>query len=87
MLKKRPESITREKSLEYYQSLEPQEMFDVMAAKIELPETARMFDSYVCDCCGETAGANWIHLQGEKNYALIVLKNTIALMYNNLNFL
>ncbi|EFW39203.1 FmdE family protein [Treponema phagedenis] len=74
MLKKRPESITREKSLEYYQSLEPQEMFDVMAAKIELPETARMFDSYVCDCCVETAGANRIHLQGEKKLCIDCFK-------------
>ena len=27
-----------------------------------LPEKAKLFDSYRCACCGETAGANWIRL-------------------------
>lgn len=70
MLKKRPHSMTREESFDYYQKLDPKEMFDVMDTKIPLPESAQLFDSYVCDCCGETTGANWIRLQGEKKVCI-----------------
>lgn len=66
MLKKKPEGMTKEASFAYYQGLETKEMFDVMETKIALPERARMFDSYECECCGETTGANWIRLQGDK---------------------
>ena len=41
-------------------------MFTVKETKITLPEQARLFDSYVCECCGETAGANWIRLADGK---------------------
>jgi|LSQX01.3.fsa_nt_gb formylmethanofuran dehydrogenase subunit E len=68
VLKRKPEGMTREQSFAYYQTLEPQDMFEVKEAKIKLPEFARIFDSYVCDCCGETTGANWIRLQSGKHY-------------------
>ena len=45
-------------------------MFDVKETKIALPESARIFDSYVCECCGETAGANWIRIQGGKKLCI-----------------
>lgn len=70
MLKKRPCPMTREESFSYYQSHEPEELFDITETKIGLPEKARIFDSYVCDRCGETAGANWIRLQGEKKLCI-----------------
>ena len=70
MLKPRPEGMTKAESLAYYQSREPKEMFDVKDATIQLPEKARLFDSYVCDCCGETTGANWIRLAGDKKLCL-----------------
>lgn len=70
MLKKKPSAMTREESFAYYQKLEPKEMFDIMDTRITLPESARIFDSYVCDCCGETAGANWIRMQGEKRVCI-----------------
>lgn len=70
VLKKKPEAMTREKSFAYYQSCTPQDMFDIKEAKIQLPEHARIFDSYECDCCGETAGANWIRLQEGKHLCL-----------------
>lgn len=70
VLKPKPEGMTREESFAYYQSLQPKEMFDVKKATIHLPEKARLFDSYTCDCCGETAGANWIRLCGSKKLCL-----------------
>ena len=70
VLKKKPEAMTKEESFVYYQSLEPKDMFDVKETKLTLPEEARLFDSYVCECCGETTGANWIRLQGGKKLCI-----------------
>ena len=70
VLKPRPEGMTKAESFAYYQSREPKDMFDVKDATIQLPEKARLFDSYVCDCCGETTGANWIRLAGDKKLCL-----------------
>lgn len=70
VLKNRPEGMTKEESFRYYQGCEPQELFDVQAATIRLPEKARLFQSFTCDCCGESTGANWIRLQGDRKLCL-----------------
>ena len=70
VLKPKPEGMTREESFAYYQASKPEDMFEVKDAIIQLPEKARMFDSYVCDCCGEVTGANWIRLSGDKKLCL-----------------
>ena len=75
VLKPRPEEMTREESFAYYQGCKPSEMFDVKETTIRLPEKARLFDSYTCDCCGETAGANWIRLAGGKTLCLDCYEN------------
>ncbi len=70
LLKKPPEAMTKAESFAYYQALDPAEMFTVMPTRLALPEPAKLFDSYTCQCCGETAGANWIRLQGGKTLCL-----------------
>ncbi|MBE7002418.1 MAG: formylmethanofuran dehydrogenase [Ruminococcaceae bacterium] len=70
VLKPRPEGITKENSFAYYQTCSPEEMFEVKETSISLPEKARLFDSYICDCCGEVTGANWIRLSGDKKLCL-----------------
>ena len=70
VLKLKPEGLSREESFAYYQGLLPEEMFAVKETTICLPEKARLFDSYTCDCCGETTGANWIRLAGDKKLCL-----------------
>lgn len=70
VVKKKPEGMTREQSFDYFQSLDPRDMFDVKDTKIALPEPARLFDSYECECCGETTGANWIRIQGGKKLCI-----------------
>lgn len=70
VLKEKPEGITREGSLAYYQSREPSELFDVKDTKITLPQPARIFESFVCEGCGETTGSNWIRLQEGKKLCL-----------------
>lgn len=69
VLKPRP-GMTRAESFAYYQDCKPGEMFQVKETTIQLPEKARLFDSYTCDCCGETTGANWIRLAGDKKLCL-----------------
>lgn len=70
VLKPNPKAMTREESFQYYQSCDPSQMFDVKQTAIQLPEKARLFDSYVCECCGESTGANWIRLAGGKKLCL-----------------
>ena len=70
VLKPKPEGMTKEESFAYYQACLPEEMFEVKEATLTLPEAARLFDSYVCDCCGEVTGANWIRLAAGKKLCL-----------------
>ena len=70
VLKPAPAGMTRADSFAYYQGCKPEDMFDVKPATINLPEKARMFDSYVCEHCGEVTGANWIRLSGGKKLCL-----------------
>ena len=70
VLKPKPADMTREASFAYYQNCAPEDMFQVKEATIRLPETARIFRSYTCDCCGETTASNWIRLEGEKKLCL-----------------
>ena len=66
LLRPRPASVAEGESFAYYWQQEPQQLFDVMPPRLELPEAARFFQSYPCDGCGEMTGANWLHLQGEQ---------------------
>lgn len=70
VLKPGPKGMIKAESFAYMQAREPEELFEVKEATIRLPEKARLFDSYVCDCCGETAGANWIRLAGDRKLCL-----------------
>lgn len=70
VLREKPRDMTREETFDYYHSCADHEMFEVKEATLRLPEHARIFDSYVCDCCGETTGANWIRLSGGKTLCL-----------------
>jgi len=70
VLKPKPEGMTKEESFLYYQACRPEDMFEVKSAVIRLPERARLYASFVCDCCGEMTGANWIRLAGERKLCL-----------------
>ena len=70
VLKPKPEGMTKEDSFTYYQACRPEEMFECKEPVLKLPEAARLFDSYVCECCGETTGTNWIRLAGGKKLCL-----------------
>ena len=70
VLKPKPEGMTKEESFAYFQACQPKDMFEVKETTLQMPEAARLFDSYVCDHCGETTGANWIRLVGEKKLCM-----------------
>ena len=70
VLREKPEGMTREESFAYYQKTEPEDMFDVKKTTICLPEEARIFDSYQCECCKEMTGANGIRIAGGKKLCL-----------------
>ena len=58
--------MTRQESFAYYQSLAPENMFDVKETKLPLPQRAQVFESYVCEGCGEVTGAKWIRMENGK---------------------
>lgn len=62
-----PVDMSKDQRYQYLHSKQPQELFTVKDTVISLPERAKIFDSYVCDGCGEVTGSNWIHLQNGKH--------------------
>ena len=67
VLNRPKEEMTREESFRYYHECEQEKLFTVKATTITVPERARLFDSYLCESCGEATGANWIRIsQGKK---------------------
>lgn len=70
VLKPKPEGMTKAESLDYFQTCEASKMFEIKPTTIAIPEEARIFTSFVCDCCGEETGANWIRLSGGKKLCL-----------------
>ena len=41
-----------------------------IANQLPLPEKARLFGSFVCECCGELAGESWMRVQDGKKLCL-----------------
>lgn len=70
VLKDKPQGMSRQESFAYYQSLAPQDMFTVKGTTITLPESARIFQSVKCECCGETTAENMIRLENGKKLCL-----------------
>ena len=65
VLRPQKTGLSREASFKLHQSKSPAELFDVKETVIELPEKARIFDSYICADCGERTGSQWMRLRGE----------------------
>lgn len=67
VLKPKPRQMTKAESFAYYQETELEDLFFVKETTLKLPEEARIFQSVVCDGCGEIAAENYIHLENGKN--------------------
>lgn len=72
---KKKQDMDRQQSFVHYHTCSSEDMFDVKETTIELPERARIFTSFVCDSCGETAGANWVRLSEDKKLCLDCYKS------------
>ncbi len=70
VLRPRQSDMTREEAFEYYQKTDFRDMFDIKETVIPLPRQARLFESYTCECCGESTGANWIRISEGKKLCL-----------------
>ena len=70
VLQPKPADLPRGQSTDYYLSKPASELFDVKPTKIALPEEAVIFQSVVCERCGETAASNWIRLQDGKKVCI-----------------
>lgn len=70
VLKERPAGITREQSFAYYQSMEPQEMFERQPVSFSMPESADNNVFYTCSVCGESAAASWFRFVDGKPLCL-----------------
>jgi len=74
VLKKGPGKMPKEKIPGFCMTHHPSEMFEVKPATLPLPERARFFDTYVCECCGERVASGWIRLQGGKKLCVDCFK-------------
>ena len=70
LLKPKPTDMTPEASARYYFDHDCHELFTAMPTRLPLPTTAKIFDSYDCECCGEKTGANWIRIVDGKKLCL-----------------
>lgn len=70
LLRPKPEGMTKAQSLEYYSVRSDEELFEVKPVTLPLPESARIFDSYICECCGEVTGSAWIRIENGKKLCL-----------------
>lgn len=66
VLKPSLSKVSRDKSLEYFGQLSPQEMFDAGQTRIVLPERAKLFSSQACSSCGEMTGEAWMRIREGK---------------------
>ena len=66
VLKPGPEGMSKRESFAYYQNCRPESMFDVKPTTISVPEKAKLFSSFTCQCCGELTGDQWGRFDGKR---------------------
>ncbi|MHB9292995.1 FmdE family protein [Hollandina sp. SP2] len=71
VLRNRPkQGKTRDEVQQEMMHTPPDQLFDVKDPSFALPETARIFTSFECECCGEKTAENHIRLQEGKQVCL-----------------
>ncbi|AGN26565.1 formylmethanofuran dehydrogenase [Candidatus Methanomassiliicoccus intestinalis] len=64
------ESYSREELIQHILDSPAEDIFEMSEPRSEMPEKARMFQSVVCECCGEAAREDKIRLQDGKKVCL-----------------
>ncbi len=62
--------MSRDEFFAYAQEQAPAALFEAKEATIPLPERARIFQSHICESCGEKTSENWLRLQSDKKLCL-----------------
>lgn len=62
--------MERAERFDYFHTCPEEEMFIIKEAILDLPEPAQIFQSFVCENCGETVGANWVRMLGNKHVCI-----------------
>lgn len=71
------EEMDREKRQEYILNASVDDIFDFKKPAFDLPETARIFTSVVCESCGESAPEHKMRLQDGKKVCLDCFKDYV----------
>ena len=64
------EDLNKEQRFDYFRNTPGKDLFDCKKTTLALPEPARIFDSYICQGCGENTAANWIRIQNGRKLCL-----------------
>ncbi|MDD6796085.1 MAG: FmdE family protein [Clostridiaceae bacterium] len=70
VLKEDSRKMSKKDRFDLYQTSEPKEMFEVKETTLEVPEKARIFNSIVCEHCGEKTSENMIRILDGKKVCL-----------------
>jgi formylmethanofuran dehydrogenase subunit E len=61
---------SKEEKQKYLFEASPEDLFEVKQVSFELPEEARLFNSVICEECGEKTAENYARLQNGKKLCL-----------------
>ena len=64
------QEIPKEERMTHILSTNPSDLFLVKPVSFELPETARIFQSYPCENCGEVVAENAVRMENGKKLCL-----------------
>ncbi|MCX7884197.1 MAG: FmdE family protein [Caloramator sp.] len=74
VLKPSNKEMSREERKQYILEAPEDDVFEVKPLSVKLPEKARIFNSIVCEECGETAAEHRIRIQNGKKVCLDCFK-------------
>ena len=66
----KPQGMTKEQSFAYYRETPDEQLFEIKETRIPMPEEARLFESYICESCGELTASNWIRIREGKKLCI-----------------
>ena len=54
--------MTREEKMTFLEEAKAEDIFEIKDVKWSCPEEARIYESYVCEKCGEKTGGAWVRI-------------------------
>ena len=69
------EDMTREEKMAFLEGADSDAIFEVKDVKWPCPEEARIYESYVCEKCGEKTGGAWVRIVDGKVVCMDCMEN------------